>query len=186
MGRSKELVEHFIDTVEHDSSLDAISAPLAGQVKKLTGSPRIKDALSGTWLGHTLHPVLTDLPIGAWLSASVVDLTAGEQGHDIARRFVGLGVLTAVPTAASGSADWSDLRGAAQRVGLIHWAGNATAAVLQMSSWLARRRGHHSAGAALSIIALSITFGAAYLGGHLTLRRGVGVDAAAFSESGTD
>ena len=187
MGRLNELAQNAVDTVESTESLDRISAPLAAFVKKITAaSPAVKNALSGTWLGHSLHPVLTDLPIGAWVSATVLDLAAGEEGAVAARRLVGIGVLAAAPTAAAGAADWSDTHGPAQRTGLIHWAGNFTATVLQGTSWAVRRRGHRGAGAALSLLALTITVGAAYLGGHLTLRRGVGVNHTAFQEDVAD
>ncbi|HKT58192.1 MAG TPA: Rieske 2Fe-2S domain-containing protein [Microbacterium sp.] len=186
MGRLNELAQNAVSTVEQADSLDRVSAPLQTVVKKLTGNPAVKNVLSGTWLGHSLHPVLTDLPIGAWVSATVVDLAGGEQGAAAARRLVGIGVLAAAPTAAAGASDWSDTHGPAQRAGLIHWAGNFTATVLQGTSWMLRRRGHRGAGATLSLLALGITVGAAYLGGHLTLRRGIGVNHTAFQDDVTE
>ena len=76
-----------------------------------------KDLLSGTWLGHPLHPMLTDLPIGFWTSAMAVDFLAGQKGHKAADRLVALGVLSALPTAAAGLADWSDTMGEERRLG---------------------------------------------------------------------
>src|SRR5262245_66303584 len=40
---------------------------------------QVRDFLHGTWLGHPLHPVLTDVPLGAWTVATVLDLTRSEE-----------------------------------------------------------------------------------------------------------
>src|SRR5947208_10573528 len=61
-------------------------------VQRVTASDPVKNVLSGTWLGHQLHPVLTDLPIGAWTMATALDLTGGRRADAAARRLVGLGV----------------------------------------------------------------------------------------------
>ena len=180
MEQVKNEAERLITAIEGDKRLDAVSNPLAGWVKKLTARTAIKNLLSGTWLGHQLHPMLTDLPIGAWVAASVVDVTAGERGADAAQKLVGFGVLSAVPTAAAGASDWADLYGPTQRTGLVHGIVNAAGTVLQLSSWLARRRGARAVGVTLSLVGLSLTLGSAYLGGHLTLIRGVGVNHTAF------
>src|SRR5580704_12933319 len=63
----------------------------------------VKDALSGTWLGHALHPMLSDLPIGFWTSSLVLDLVPGHKYDDAARALIGLGILSAVPTALAGA-----------------------------------------------------------------------------------
>ena len=34
---------------------------------------QLKNFLHGTWLGHPLHPIITDVPIGAWTAAAVLD-----------------------------------------------------------------------------------------------------------------
>lgn len=162
------------------SALDRITDPLAKLVHRATGPTPIKNALSGTWLGHPLHPVLTDLPIGAWTMASVLDLTAGESGAAAAQHLVGIGVLTALPTAAAGASDWSETYGPEQRVGTVHALANLIATLLQALSWGARRNGQHRTGVALSGAALGFASGGAYLGGHLSFVRGVGVNHTAF------
>lgn len=172
--------EGVIDAIEGEKRLDGIAAPAADAVKRLTGGRTIKSLLSGSWLGHTLHPILTDLPIGMWAAATVVDVAAGDRGADAARTLVGVGVLSAVPAAASGASDWSDTYGPAQRLGLVHGAVNAVGTLLQSASWIARRRGARGAGIALSLLGLSCTVGSAYLGGHLSLARGIGVNHTAF------
>ena len=160
--------------------LDGFARKASAVVGAATRSTPVKNTLSGSWLGHQLHPVLTDLPIGAWGAATVLDITAGDEGEASARRLVGFGILSAVPTAISGASDWSDTTGRNKRVGLVHGLANAAGTTLQAASWLARRRGHRSAGVVLSLVALSTTLASAYLGGHLSFVRGIGVNRTAF------
>src|SRR5690625_2423397 len=105
--------------------LDSISKPLSDVVSKVTAPDAVKNALSGTWLGHQLHPMLTDLPIGAWSMASALDLTSRGTMPKASERLVGLGILTAVPAALSGASDWSESYGKEQRLGLVHALGNS-------------------------------------------------------------
>jgi nitrite reductase/ring-hydroxylating ferredoxin subunit len=186
MAEFRERAKGFINSIEDFSALDGLSDTATGWVQRATGSDTIKSALSGTWLGHQLHPVLTDLPIGAWMMASALDVTAGSAGAPAARRLVGLGVLAALPTAASGASDWADTYGAEQRVGLVHGLSNLAATLLQVTSWEARRRGQRLTGVALSGAGLGIAVGSSYLGGHLTLVRGVGVNHTAFEPAVTN
>ncbi|WP_018548856.1 Rieske 2Fe-2S domain-containing protein [Streptomyces sp. LaPpAH-108] len=181
-----KLVEDAINEIGNMQVLDGPASKAAGLVGRATRDAPVKDALSGTWLGHALHPVLTDLPIGAWSMATVLDLTAGKSGTAAAQRLIGFGLLATVPTAATGASDWADTYGPPQRVGLVHAVGNSAATVVQASSWLVRRAGHHRAGAALSLLGLGIAAGAAYLGGHLSFVDGVGVSHTAFQEPASD
>src|ERR1051326_8676803 len=76
-----------------------------------------KNALNGVWLGHPLHPALTDVPIGAWLLSLIFDFTGHDRGADMA---LNIGVLAAVPTAVSGAADWADAGDEPRRLGLVY------------------------------------------------------------------
>lgn len=97
--------------VENATSADRLAEPAAAAVRRLTGPTGVKNLLSGTPLGHQIHPVLTDLPIGAWVAATFLDLTGGSRSADAAQRLVGAGVLAVVPTAATGASDWSETEG---------------------------------------------------------------------------
>lgn len=176
----------LVQRVEDAGALDRVSRPTVAFVHRVTASDPVKNVLSGTWLGHQLHPVLTDLPIGAWSMATALDLTGGRRADTAARQLVGLGVLTAAPAAAAGASDWSDTYGGEQRVGIVHALANSTGTLLQIGSWFARRRGHRATGVALSATGLGITLGAAYLGGYLSFTRGVGVNHTAFQSSVSD
>src|SRR5439155_4224705 len=139
------------------------------------------DVLSGTWVGNTVHPPLTDLVVGSWTSAWLLDAT-GERGKGASELLLGVGIAAALPTAASGLSDWAELRGGTQRVGFVHAVGNTTALTLQVLSLRARRRGEHWQGVGLSTLAMGIAGMSAWLGGHLSFARGVGVNQTAFED----
>ena len=125
--------------------------------------------LRGDWLGHPVHPALTDLPIGFWTSAWVMDLVPG--GRTAARRLIGLGVLAAIPTAMTGAADWPSLSRRKDSAAVAHLTCNLGATALYALSWRARHRGHGLRGFALAQLgAVAATTGAA-LGGHLAFGR---------------
>ncbi|BDH58202.1 DUF2231 domain-containing protein [Tsukamurella sp. PLM1] len=139
MGTSPvTLASDAISRIGEYRPLDKIGTPVIKAVHRATKTDQVKNALSGNWLGHQLHPLLTDLPIGAWVMASAVDLTVGAQGAAAARRLVGLGILSAVPTAAAGASDWSDSYGGDQRVGLVHGMVNLAATAMHTWSWVER------------------------------------------------
>src|SRR5580765_5404021 len=121
-----EEIRRVVDVLADAELLDRIGKPVSTWGGSVVGHGLLKDLLSGTWLGHPLHPMLTDLPIGSWTSAFVVDLVGGERGQPAADLLVGLGVLSALPTAAAGLADWSDLIGEERRLGTAHAIGNLT------------------------------------------------------------
>lgn len=123
-------------------------------------------------LGHALHPVLTDLPLGCWASASLVDVIGGRSGRSAATRLIGVGLLSAGPTAYAGLASWSRLEGPDRRIGAVHAIGNDVAIVLFASSFLARVRGQHGRGVRLALLGNLATAAAGHLGGHLALSRG--------------
>lgn len=180
MSDQTNMLSSVVQRIGRATALDATAKKISDSVDTVTRPTWLKNALSGSWLGHQLHPVLTDLPIGAWGAAVALDLTGGEESAAAARRLVGLGILASAPTAMSGASDWSSTRGADKRVGLIHALSNAVATTLQAGSWLARRSGHRRTGVALSAIGLSITLASAHLGGHLSFVRGIGVNRTAF------
>ncbi|MBA2624819.1 MAG: Rieske 2Fe-2S domain-containing protein [Acidimicrobiia bacterium] len=168
------------EKLEEAEGLDPVAETVQGAVKAVIRPGRLKDVLSGTWLGHPVHPLLVSAPIGAWLSATLLDLTGGHESEKAADRLVGAGVLAALPTAASGAADWSDTLAGERRIGLVHALGNYAAVALMGASWVARRRGRRSLGVGLSLTGDVVVGAAGYLGGHLAYNQGVGVDTTAF------
>ncbi len=154
--------------LEQDSALDAGVDLLAAAGRAVTDRPVVHEILTGAWLGHSLHPPLTDLPLGAWMSASMLDLLGPEGSEDAATRLVGIGLLGALPTALSGLADWRSLsKQTDRRVGVVHAVGNSAALAAYTGSWVARRKGKHRLGVLLGLAGAALSGGAGYLGGHL-------------------
>jgi nitrite reductase/ring-hydroxylating ferredoxin subunit/uncharacterized membrane protein len=162
--------------------IDAVGDPLAQRVSRVVGRQPLKDLISGTWLGHALHPVMTDVPIGAWTSATVLDLVGGRRGRPGADRLLGVGIAAALPTVVSGLSDWSDTIGGERRVGVVHAAANSMAVALYGGSWLARRRGRRGLGVTLGLAGAGAVAVGGYLGGHLSYSSGVGVDQTTFED----
>jgi nitrite reductase/ring-hydroxylating ferredoxin subunit/uncharacterized membrane protein len=176
--------EQIAERIENFEALDPVSEPLQKAVRTVVPQDsQLKDALSGTWLGHPLHPPLTDAVIGAWTSALLLDLLGGDRAEEAADRLVAAGILAAVPTAAAGLSDWAELRGGSRRVGSVHAIGNTTALLLHTLSWAARKRGDRSRGLALSALGYGAATFSAWLGGHLSFARGVGVNQTAFEDA---
>ena len=166
-----------------DSFADLLSKAVYAVVPNETAR---KDALTGTWLGHPLHPLLTDVTVGAWTGAFFLDLLDGESSNGAADALIGIGIASAAPTAASGLVDWSDTGNPERRVGVVHALGNTTALLLYSAALALRRAGRRGSGKALSLAAFATACGSAYLGGHIAYGRGVGVDQNAFEQLETD
>ncbi|HEU0129948.1 MAG TPA: Rieske (2Fe-2S) protein [Mycobacteriales bacterium] len=171
-------LRYQIDRLERLPALDPLVRTLAGVWDTVLPKGRARDALHGTWLGHPLHPALTDLPIGFWTSAWLLDLAGGEGTRTAAQHLTGLGVLSALPTAAAGAADWVALGEAERprRVGAVHAVANGAATALYAASWLYRRRGSHRTGVAFGMAGAAAATAGGMLGGHLAYRNAVGVD----------
>ncbi|HZD78451.1 MAG TPA: Rieske 2Fe-2S domain-containing protein [Actinomycetota bacterium] len=173
-------IRAYPGTLARLSALDQLAEPLAGAIARLFGGGTVKEVVSGTWLGHPAHPMLTDVTIGSWTSALLLDVLGGRRGRRAADRLIALGVLSAIPTAATGLSDWADTTGTTRRVGMVHGMGNTAALMTFAASWLARKRGARLKGTALGLLGMGIGTATAYLGGHLVYERGVGVNVTAF------
>ena len=134
--------------------------------------PARRSPLHTAALGHSVHPPLTDLTLGCWLSASVLDVVGGPGSRRGAGLLVAAGLLAAAPTAVSGAADWADLSGSDRRIGAVHALGADVAGFLFLGSLVARVRGRHARGTACALAGNAVMAGAGLLGGHLALQRG--------------
>lgn len=174
-------LEPVVRRVESLEQLDAAGKKIAKTVRDSL-PPGPKDVLSGTWLGHAVHPMLTDVVIGSFTSASLLDITAGETVGTARQRLVGLGLLAYLH-------DWADTEpvdDTVRRVGLVHAGGNAVAAWLYGLSWFAHRRGARRSATGLALAGLGVLMAGGYLGGHLSLSKGVGADQTVFDPGPTD
>jgi nitrite reductase/ring-hydroxylating ferredoxin subunit len=182
LAPATDALETIADDVGALEALDTVARPVQDAVKARLGNELVRDALTGRWLGHSLHPVLTDLPIGFWTSAFTLDLIGGKRSRKASQRLVGIGVLCALPTAAAGAADWSDTTGPERRVGLVH-AGLNTAALASFgATWLARRKGRHARGVFYGLDGSALATGGGFFGGHMVQRMGLAVDHTVFEE----
>src|SRR3954464_13051586 len=179
-------LEALVGRIERAEQLDGPADALAQGVNTALAPTPVKNALTGTWLGHPVHPLLVAIPIGTWSGVTALDLLGGKKSRDAADFLVGLGLASAVPTVATGLASWSDLFDEDRRVGLVHAASNAVAAVLVTASLVQRRRGKRGVGRLLHMAAMGALTAGGWLGGHLTYRLGVGVDHTAFEAPADD
>ncbi len=175
-----QALESLVRGVESARAADGIAKPLQKMVRRAVGTGDLQDAMTGRWLGHALHPMLTDLPIGFWTSAFTLDLIGGRKHRAAAQMLVGFGVLSALPAIATGATDWADTSDEERRVGLVHAALNSVALACFTASWSARRRGRYGRGVLYGLAGSAVATGGGYLGGHLTQRMGVGIDNTTF------
>ena len=163
--------------------IDSAAKPVEKTIEKAfpgeTGRA-VKDALHGRWLGHPLHPVLTDIPIGAWMMAQVFDgLGAARRTRaydNAARVCITTGLLGAAGAAVTGLADWSDTGRDSRRIGFIHGMINVAATGLVLTSAVMRRRRKTSSAVAVSSTGFAVAMAGAYLGGALVYQRQIGPD----------
>lgn len=165
--------------------LDPAGDWLSAKVNQLLGDGP-KTLLSGTVLGHPLHPALTDVPIGALTAATIMDVLGGEAGGSAADALTVLGLLSVAPTALSGASDWADTVGPERRLGMIHALANAGSSALYMAALMSRRGGNRGMARVFSLAGLGVLASSAYIGGHLVFARGIGVDHTVFEEAPTE
>lgn len=138
----------------------------------------MKNLLHGTFIGHALHPLLTDIPIGAWTVTAVCDALgmAGAQRFDEpADVALTVGVVGAAAAGITGLADWSDTTEEPQRIGMLHALVNGTALISYLTSSIARRRGARTTGRLTGFAGYGLMTLGAYLGGELSFDMQLGV-----------
>lgn len=163
-----------VDNLERSTVLDPVMSSVRRSVQSLPLDEQARDVLHGRWLGHPVHPLLVQIPIGTWTSAAVLDLLPG-------RRFapgllVATGLVAALPAAVTGWIDWADMRKPQMRVGLVHAAMNSAAVGLYAASLAARLRGRSLRGRALGYAGLTAVGLGGALGGHLAYRQAAAVN----------
>ncbi len=157
-------------------ALDAPAAAIAGALDPVMHSPA-KPLLRGDWLGHAVHPLLSDVPIGTFTSALLLDLLGADA--DAAATLLGIGVASVPAVAITGWSDWHEEEAkssAIRRSGIVHAVLNIAGAGLQIASLAARRDGARGRGTALTMAGLGLTGAAGWLGGHLTYAKGSRVE----------
>jgi nitrite reductase/ring-hydroxylating ferredoxin subunit/uncharacterized membrane protein len=143
--------------------------------------PSVGNILHGTWLGHPLHAVLTDVPIGSWTAAAVFDALEKTTGSRIIGRTadaaITVGLIGATAAAVTGLADWSKVGGGRpRRIGLVHGLLNITASACYITSLCLRRHHSRQTGRQFAMLGFLVSNLSAYLGGHLVYNEKIGVD----------
>lgn len=157
--------------LEQAKPLDRLTAPVQRGARLLPPG-RVRDALHGVWLGHPLHPVLVQVPVGTWLSASLLDAWPGNE--KASRRLVLVGLAAAAPAVLAGAADWSEQHEQQMRTGLVHAAAIAAAIVLYTVSAAAPARPAKW----LRLTGLAAAGAGGFIGGHIAYRQSAGANQA--------
>jgi nitrite reductase/ring-hydroxylating ferredoxin subunit len=189
MAKAPSPFSLVVESIESFEALDTPGKAFGKAIRGAVGPGALKDALSGTWLGHALHPMLTDVVIGSFVGATLLDVLGGDDDGRAAERLIGVGMAAYVPTAASGFNDWADTEvadPAVRRVGLAHAWTNLTAFTLYSASLAARRRGARGRGKLLAVAGAGVLGAAGYLGGHMSFTKGVGPNQTAFDPGPDD
>ncbi|MEU4564409.1 Rieske 2Fe-2S domain-containing protein [Actinoplanes sp. NPDC023936] len=171
------MLRQAITRLEQTEALDGVSDTIQSAVSSAVRPRGLRDILHGTKMGHPLHPALVQVPVGAFLSAAVLDLVPG--ASKAATTLIAVGTAAVPPAAIAGWVDWSEMTKDRRRVGLVHAATNLVATALYASSLVARLTGHAARGRALAYAGLSVAGAGAYLGGHLAYAQGAGISHAA-------
>lgn len=169
----------FLDRWADVPTFDKVIEPARTAVLAVLKPTALKDALHGTWLGHPLHPVLVQVPVGAWVSAGLLD--AIPPLRPAASVLIGTGVAASVPAAMAGAADWSEQETGVRRLGALHAAMNTVALGLYVGSLVARRKGRGGLGRVLSYAGLGLAGGSSAVGGHMSYAQSSGASHAATS-----
>lgn len=183
------------DFIQQQAWLDAAGGPLQAWIHGLFsrggGTGRtVKNILNGTWLGHPLHPVITDVPIGAWICTCVLDTAASisdsRELRTAADMTLATGLGASIGAAVTGWTDWSDTYGKDRNVGLLHGLTMATAVTTYAIALVARVSGARRAGVMLANTGLAVASAGAYLGGDQVFDLGYGVNRTAYHRGPAD
>jgi nitrite reductase/ring-hydroxylating ferredoxin subunit/uncharacterized membrane protein len=175
--------DRIVDRIARDARLDTLADAVQPAVDAaFAGEGRTQRLLSnvfhGTWLGHPLHPLLTDIPIGAWTVAAIADVVAlaGDERADYAADVAtAIGVAGAVAAAWAGWAEWSDTKDEPRRLGIAHAALNAGALTSYAVSLALRRADRRGIARLASMLGYALVGAGGYLGGELAFGQQLGV-----------
>lgn len=164
----------LINSLEQARPLDKVATPVQQFIQKYVQPQGLRDLLHGVPIGHPAHPMLVQVPIGAWMSAVLLDRIQGaEKGADA---LVTAGVLSSLPAAVSGLVDFSDQNPEHARVGLIHSVFNTTAVALFIGSLVARATGRRQLGRKLALFGVGQVSVGGVLGGHISFHQAGGTN----------
>jgi nitrite reductase/ring-hydroxylating ferredoxin subunit len=159
---------------------DPLATWLQPLIKRAVGPPAVRNFLDGVWLGAPLHPALTDVPVGAWTTALLLDGSSALVGDEslavAADRALAVGTIAAVPAAVTGLNDMRDLTGQGRRIAMVHALVNVLGLSLSTASLAYRHKGRRGLARGLSGLGYLTSSTAAHLGGKLSFALGIRVN----------
>jgi uncharacterized membrane protein len=129
----------LIADLERVRAVDPAARAVGALARTVGRAPRLRSVLAGEPVGHAAHPMLVQLPIGAWVSAGWLDCLPGTE-HSAAV-LTGVGIVSAVPAIAAGLVDFDDLSPHGRRTAVFHAAANSVSLALQIVSLHSRLTG---------------------------------------------
>jgi nitrite reductase/ring-hydroxylating ferredoxin subunit/uncharacterized membrane protein len=159
---------------------DPLAERLQPLIKRAVSAPPVSNFLDGVWLGAPLHPALTDVPVGAWTTALLLDGGSAVSGDKAlgaaADRALAVGTIAAVPAAVTGLNDMRDLVGQSRRIAMVHALVNVLGLSLSTASLAYRHKGRRKLARGLSGLGFLTSSMAAHLGGKLSFALGIRVN----------
>ena len=176
-------INRFIDRQRWLEPVADFLQKVVGGFYKVLGAPGhgLKTFIHGTWLGHPLHPVITDIPLGAWTLAVLFDIiylfnrtTTWTTAADLS---IIIGVVAALAAAVTGYTDWNETIDRERRVGVAHGLINTLVLIIYVASLIVRGAGgNRGLGIVLALVGYALVISAAYLGGEMVFSIGTGVN----------
>lgn len=187
---NRDVTEAAENAIIKSELVKKISAPVDSILNRsfqTTPLRPLKLLLNGSWLGHPLHPLLTDIPVGSWTLAMLMDIV-GLLFHlpqlGIASSIaVALGIAGAIAAATAGLMDWMDIDPAEKSVGAVHGMINTVATLFFVGSLVMRWRDGWSlswASLGVALIGYLLVSVGAYLGGGMVFHMGVMINRNAY------
>lgn len=175
--RRRSRAELVVQRIERAGGMDVVAGRVrAAAHAALVDPPDIDHLLGGAWLGHRVHPLAAQAPLGAWVMATLLDLTGSDKHAPAVDVLLLTGCVCALPTALTGAHDLATTSGGQTRVALVHAITMDVTLGLFAAALVKRRRGDRRTARRLALAGTALAGAGAYLGGHLVFRMGVGVD----------
>jgi uncharacterized membrane protein len=175
--RRRSMAELAVRRIEEADGLDVVAKHVrAAAHDALVDPPAADQLLGGAWLGHRVHPLAVQVPVGAWTMATLLDVTDSDRHAGAVDALLLTGCVSALPAIITGAHDLATTSGEQTRVALVHALTMDAALGLFVTALAKRRRGDRRGARRLVLAGTAVTAAGAYLGGHMVYRLGVGVD----------
>lgn len=174
--RPRSMHDRVLHRIDESPWLDRSAQKLgsvASPARAKLAPSGVLDLLHGRWMGHAIHPALSDLPIGLWVGSFLLFLI----GQSVSGMILAIaGVVSGLAAAATGVNDLTVADGHDRRVGVLHGLMMTVALLVETGAVVAYFLGSTVTATVLVGVGLVVTVSAAYLGGHLVLERGTMVN----------